>query len=110
MNSTADQQFAAGLWASGSYRITEILAYNNTGSAPSAAAGGVYIGASKTGSIIIPAAETYASITGANQLKTLDFNAGAALVQYSTAPYLSLTTAQGSTCALDFLIFGVILP
>lgn len=110
MNSTADQQFVANLWTAGPYRIDQILAYNNAGNAPSTAAGGIYTRASKGGAVIIPAAETYASITGGAQIKVLDFSLGAALVEYSSAPYLSLTIGQGATCSLDFVIMGVLLP
>lgn len=110
MNSTSDQQFQANLWAGGNYRIDEILAYNNASAIPASAIGGIYIGTSKTGLVIVPAAETYSSITGPSLIKVLDFSPGASLTRYNSAPYLSLSTPQGATSSLDFAIIGVLLP
>jgi hypothetical protein len=75
------------------------------------AAGGIYTGAGKTGTIIVPAAQLYGALTAA--AKFLDLTLTAIIgtdVRTEGTLFFSLTTAQGAAALADIRIFGDILP
>jgi hypothetical protein len=103
MNAITDQSFVKS-FIFNKYRITRAMIFGNNGTSLTAAAGGIYTGAGKTGSAIVAASQAYAAITAAE--KGMD----ATLVladRFMAAPILSLTTAQGSAATADFYLVGV---
>lgn len=105
-NTTADQAIAV---VATRYVIRRIVAANPSVSL-TAAAGGIYLGAGKTGTIIVPAAQAYAALTA--PLKFLDLTLAAVVgTDYFTAPQvlLSLTVPQGVAATGDIYIFGDVL-
>jgi hypothetical protein len=106
-NSTADQAIA-GLPAR--YRLTEILVTNASVSLTTAA-GGVYSGAGKTGTVVVAAAHVYTALTGAAKFLELTLEAIAGTDVFTvTTLYLSLTTPQGAAAIADVYLFGQVLP
>jgi hypothetical protein len=102
MNSTADQAFAP-LFGFNDYILTRVIV-TNASAALSPAAGGVYTSASKTGTIIVPAAQVYSALTASAPVLDLTF---ANTDRRSGVPILSLTTPKGSAATADFYIEGV---
>jgi hypothetical protein len=106
-NTTADQNIPI---AALRYIIRRIVVENASVSL-TLAAGGIYTGAGKTGTIIVPATQLYAVLTVA--AKYLDLTLTAIIgtdVRTEGTLFFSLTTAQGSTALADIRIFGDVLP
>lgn len=102
MNSTADQPFTQ-LFQFNEYILTRVIVTNS--SAPlSPAAGGIYTGASKSGTVIVPAAQVYSAMTA--NAPVLDLTL-ANTDRRSGGLLLSLTTPKGSAATADFYIEGV---
>jgi hypothetical protein len=81
------------------------------------AAGGIYTGAGKTGTTIVAAAQSYATLTGNNIPLVLTLAAGGSGTVLdsrqtlasvpTTAPlYFALTAAQGTAAYADIYVFG----
>lgn len=109
MNSVADQVIDTMLGANPKYVVRKIIVTNPSATlATSLAAGGIYTGASKGGSVVVGAGQLYTALTGAT--KFLD--AALALTSdtlTSTALYFSLSVAHGSAATTDVYIFGDVL-
>ncbi|MCC6752058.1 MAG: hypothetical protein IT371_30680 [Deltaproteobacteria bacterium] len=109
-NSTADQP----LYLNASrFIVRRVVAANATVSLTTAA-GGIYTGAGKTGTAIVPAAQTYAALTASNKFLdlTLDASTGTDVftLPAGTPWYFSLTTPQGVAATGDVYIWGDATP
>lgn len=74
------------------------------------AAGGIYTGAAKTGTVVVPAAQVYTALTASTKWKdlTIDATGGGPTTDILTATTLlfSLTTGQGVPATGDIYIWG----
>ena len=102
MNSTADQAFAR-LFQFNEYILTRIIV-TNASIALSPAAGGIYTGASKGGTAIVPAAQVYSALNATTPVLDLTF---ANTDRRAGVPILSLSVPKGSAATADFYIEGV---
>lgn len=106
MNSTADQSFTkVGTFST--YILTNIRLRDPTTSLTTAV-GGVYTGASKSGTQIVTSTQVYNSATGAGAGQSIGVNSPA-LGALSATPILSLTTAQGGAATAVYELYGVAL-
>jgi len=80
------------IWASGAF---------NTG-----CAGGIYTAASKGGTAIVAAAQSYAALTGSGTTISL---AIASAGPWGVTPILSLTTGNSAALTANFVVWGVVL-
>lgn len=101
MNSTADQAFTKIGTFSG-WMIQQIFCWGPSTSLTTAA-GGIYPTTAKGGTAIVAAATAYSTLSATNKSQVLTI---ANRDTDITAPYLSLTTAQGSAATLNFVIVG----
>lgn len=103
MNSTADQAITIN---AAKYLIRSIVVFDSSGSL-TLAAGGVYTGAAKTGTILVAAAQVYAALTVATKILPLTLTA-AATADYlaATSLFLSLTVAQGAAMTATVAVYG----
>lgn len=109
MNTTADQQFIAPILP-GKWVPTSFYAVNCSGT-PTTAAGGIYTAASKGGTALVAATQTYAGLTTAATVLALTPASGVATTAIGpTVLYLSLTTAQGTAMTCDFYVVGQGFP
>jgi len=106
MNSTGDQAIALDAKTA---IIRRIMVYNASASL-TLAAGGMYTGASKTGTVLVAATQLYTALTAAGKYLDLTL-ASAAVTDIVTVAtvYFSLTTAQGAAATATLLIFGEVL-
>ena len=107
-NTTADQ-LISGFPAK--YIITQIVVFNAF-AALGVAAGGIYTGAAKTGSIIIPASTTYSAVT--DSAKWIQLNLGVPAttghdVLTAATLYLTLETPTGSGATATVNVYGYAL-
>lgn len=105
-NSTGDQAIT-GLPSK--YIVRRIVAQNASVNMTTAA-GGIYTGAGKTGTILVAAAQVYTALTAAAKWKdlTIDVTAGGPTTDVLTATtvFFALTTAQGAPATGDIYIWG----
>jgi hypothetical protein len=103
MNAITDQALTKA-FIFNKYRVTRVMVFGNNGTSLTAAAGGIYTGAGKTGSAIVAASQAYTAITATDK----GMDATLALTdRFTAAPVLSLTTPQGATATADFYLIGV---
>jgi hypothetical protein len=76
-----------------------------SGAFGTACAGGIYTAASKGGSAIVAAGQSYAALTGAN--KTVPAAIAITDTVFSAIPILSLTTGNTGALRADVYIWGV---
>lgn len=108
MNSTADQALAVN--HAGKFVVRRIIV---TGASTSLtlAAGGVYTGASKSGTTVVAAAQVYTALTGSTKFVDLTLASGVTGdVVTSATLILSLTVAQGGAATADIYVIGDQLP
>lgn len=105
MNSVNDQAFNMFVLSSQKYRVRRITATNASVSLTTAQ-GGIYTGASKSGSAIVAASQTYSSLTTSLLAEDLTAALPNAVQAAGTPLYLSLTTAQGGTATADLYVYG----
>lgn len=105
LNSTADQSFSK-VGAFTRYQVTAMMSRRVTGNAL-IAAGGIYTGASKTGTAIVAAAQVWSALSAAD--KTLSPTIASLTDAIQATPILSLTTAAGGAATADIHIYGVVL-
>jgi hypothetical protein len=103
-NTTADQAIPIG---AGLYVPRRIIVTNPSTSL-TLAAGGIYTGAGKTGTIVVPAAQVYSALTGATKFLDLTLNSLTDVLSASQL-LLSLTVAQGAAATGDVYLFGDVL-
>jgi hypothetical protein len=107
-NTTADQAITVqcgSRWYPTAFRVT------NASGSFTLSVGGFYTGASKTGTILVAAAQVYTALTGATKVlnTTLTAAATADTIGAQTI-FFALTTAQGSAATADIYIIGDCLP
>jgi len=102
-NSTSDQIIRM---LSSNCIIRKIIVQNASVSLTTAV-GGIYTAASKGGTAIVAASQTYSALTASTKFLdlTLDSSLSTDALQVQ-ALYLSLTTAQGATATADVFIYG----
>lgn len=105
MNSVADQAIAM---AAASYIVRRVTVCNASTSLTTAA-GGLYTGAGKTGTILVAAAQVYTTLTGATLYLDLTLTAAAAVLLAVSPLYFALTTGQGGAATADVRLYGDIL-
>ena len=104
---TTDQALTAVSGVS-RYLVTRVVAVNRSGGTTVACAGGIYSGASKTGTAIVAAAQSWLNLSAANKvvIATLAAVAGTD-AQTSTTQYFSLTTGSAAACRADVYVYGI---
>lgn len=104
---TTDQALTA-LSGVSRYLVTRVVAVNRSGGTTVACAGGIYSGASKTGTAIVGAAQSWLNLSASNKvvIATLAAVAGTD-AQTSTTQYLSLTTGSTAACRADVYVYGI---
>jgi len=105
LNSAADQAFTK-IGTFTRYKITQVEAIGKTGNAL-IAAGGIYSGAAKSGSIIVAAAQAWGGLSAPDKLIPPVVIVLSDVLQ--AVPNLSLTTAAGAAATADIFAYGVIL-
>ncbi|HXJ94203.1 MAG TPA: hypothetical protein VMT20_15250 [Terriglobia bacterium] len=116
LNSTADQAITvapltsgqAGYMPTASKYIVTGVWVDNCSAASGTAAGGIYTAASKGGTTLVAASQTYGNCSSATTMQTATLAAAAASNTLTASTlYLSLTTAQGSADTGDVYVYGV---
>jgi hypothetical protein len=115
-NTTADQPIAIPQTVT-AFQLTGIIITNSNVSPNLTAQGGFYPAASKGGSAIVAAAQSYISLTSANSLLSATLTSFANTTRFSSATlgtigglmqvWFSLTTAQGATASADIYLTGI---
>lgn len=102
-NTTADQAIT-GLSAKNIIRRINV---QNASISLTAATGGFYTGGSKTGTIIVAAAQVYSALTLTTKFVDLTLAAGVtADVITATTIYFALTATQGALATADIYVYG----
>lgn len=105
LNSTADQTLTK-VGSFTRYQITQIIALAKSGNAGSAV-GGVYTGASKTGTQIVSSSQAWSALSATDKVLSLTLAALTDVLQ--ATPILSLTTAAGAASTVDIFVYGNVL-
>lgn len=103
---TTDQPFTK-LFPGSKYIITGIFAKWISGAFGVACLGGIYDTAAKGGNALVPATQTWATLTGVGTAQTGTLAAIALTVVSTATPILSLTTGNTGALVCDLFIFGV---
>jgi len=103
---TTDQPFTK-IFQGTKWDPQTIVANWVSGAFNTACAGGIYIGASKSGTVVSPATQSYAALTGANTQANCAIQAFS--TTFSTTPILSLTTGNTGALTCDIFIYGFVL-
>lgn len=111
LQSTSDQAFAQ--WESEQitrYMVTRITAICKTGGATVACAGGVYTAASKGGTALVAAGQSWLNLSAANKIVQATLEAVNTTDSQSATPlYFSLTTGSTAAATADIFVYGTIL-
>jgi hypothetical protein len=111
MNVTTDQQFTLRSGLTGqfsTYDITRIRVTFVSGAALTTAAGGIYTAASKGGTVLVAATQTFATLTGTGLAMELALTPAGMVTQSGQTPfYLSLTTPQGAAATVNVVVYGI---
>lgn len=108
MQITTDQQFTK--WFEGTtYSITDIRARRVSGGASVACLGGIYTAASKGGSALVAATQSWLGLSGSGKIARATLEALVETDAQTATPYLSLSTGSTAACGADIFIYGVIL-
>lgn len=102
-NTTDDQTISIN--NASRFRITKISVIAASVSMTTAQ-GGIYTGASKSGTTIVSASQAYTSLTSSTVILDLTLASTTLLLPSATPLYLSLTTAQGATATADIYVWG----
>lgn len=89
------------------YIPTKIVGVRISGGVTVACLGGIYTGATKSGTAIVAAAQSWVAVTGA--LGFTDATIASLGTALTATPIFSLSTGSTAACAADILIYGVIL-
>lgn len=101
-NTTSDQSITMP-----SNYIVRRIVVTNASASFTLAAGGFYTGASKTGTVIVAAAQTYTALTASTKYQDCTLASATTTDRItSTTIFLSLTVAQGTSATADIHIFG----
>lgn len=108
MQSTADRIFEKRFRGSG-YLITDVRAVRKSGGTSVACAGGIYTAASKGGTALVAAAQSWVTLTGSGKSVRATV-ASAAETDFQTAtPFFSLTTGSTAAATADIYIYGYVV-
>lgn len=108
MQLTTDQQFTKQ-GAFTLYMPTFIVAIRRTGGTSVTCAGGIYPSASKAGTAIVAASQSWVTLTTTNKIVSATLAAVATTDAQSATPYFALTTGSTAAATADIYIFGTIL-
>ena len=86
---------------------TRIIGVRSTGGATVTCAGGIYTAATKGGTAIVAAGQSWITLTGT--LGCTDATIAALTVALTATPILSLTTGSTGAVTADVIIYGVVL-
>lgn len=104
--STSDQTMIK-IGIHNNYRIKDIIAKQASGGATIAVVGGIYTAASKGGTALVSAAQSWIGLTGAGKI-VIPTLAGVIDTDIQSAtPILSLTTGSTGAVTADVYIFGL---
>lgn len=107
MNITTDNTIPLTLAGATKFAVTSILV-TNASTSLTTAAGGVYSAASKGGTAIVAAAQTYSALTTATSLLSLTIAAAGSASTFAVSNlFLNLTSGQGSAATADIYVFGI---
>lgn len=107
MNSTSDQVFIPNPSLSFSQYTPILIVASNPSISLTNAAGGIYSGASKGGTILCTASQVYSGLTTGSSIINPQVAVSGQQILSSSPPYLSLTTPQGSAATANFTIMGL---
>ena len=108
MQSTADQALTkAGTFTT--YVITKIIARRASGGATVACAGGIYTAATKGGSALVAAAQSWINLSGAGKIVDATLEAVVGTDEQTATPILSLTTGSTAAVTADISVYGYAL-
>lgn len=108
MTVTTDQAFAR-LGSFSSFIVTNVIAVRRTGAFGVACLGGIYTGASKSGSALLAAAQSWSLMTGAGSAQTAALANLLQSVAATATPFLSLTTGNTGALTADLFISGIVV-
>ena len=106
MNITTDQPMVMFVYNMPTYYAVTSIYATNCSATPAGAVGGLYTAASKGGTAIVAATQTYTALTSAAAIQQLT-NAVSTSRQSATQLYFSLTTASGTTETCDIYLDGI---
>lgn len=110
MTLDTDQAFTFVMSPVVAYIITKVTAYRKTGAYNTACAGGIYTSASKAGTAVVAAGQSYAGLTGAGKLQDCTVAAvNGTDVNTASTLFLSLTTGNGAALTADIYVWGHLL-
>ena len=92
------------------FLIRKITVLNTTVNGMSTAAGGIYTGASKSGTAIVASGQAYTGLTNASTALDLTLAAPTLVLPAGTLLYFSLTTPQGSAATADIYVQADLYP
>lgn len=111
LQSTADQALTA--WPGKNctrYMVTDVTAICKTGGASVACAGGIYTAASKGGTALVAAAQSWLNLSAANKIVQATLDAVNATDSQSAATlYFALTTGSTAAATADIFVYGTVL-
>lgn len=106
LQSTSDQQFRyEGMRAPTAYIPTHVIGIQRSGGATGTCDGGIYDAASKGGTDIVAASQSWLGISGSNKIVSATIEAMPDAL-FNT-PYLSLTTGSTAACVAVIFIYGI---
>lgn len=103
MTLTTDQAFTK-VGGTFRYSVTRVMAITRSGAFGIACAGGIYTAATKGGTALVAAGQSWATLTGANANAVATINA---TTTTAATPFLSLTTGNTGALFADIVIWGV---
>lgn len=89
--------------------ITGVVAKWISGAFNTACLGGVYTAASKGGTPLVAATQTWAGLTGAATIVTATMAAATQTIVLSAAPILGLTTGNAAALVADIYFYGYVV-
>jgi hypothetical protein len=104
MNVTTDQTLTADA-VTGPYAINAIYV-TNASTSLTTAAGGIYTGGGKTGTILVADTQVYSALTSSTKLLNTTLTSAATQNTFTGPPIFSLTTRQGATATADIYVLG----
>lgn len=108
MQSTSDQAFVKQ-GAFTNYVPVAIIAQQASGGTSVACVGGIYPSASKGGTPIVAAAQSWVTLTTAGVIVNAALASVVGTNAQTATPFLSLTTGSTAAATADFYVFGYVL-
>lgn len=108
LQSTADQ-ILTKVFRGTTYVITSIIAVGKSGGATVACSGGIYTAASKGGSALVAAGQSWLGISAAGKMVQATLAALNATDAQTAGLFFSLTTGSTAAATADLHLYGLIL-